>query len=348
MGRTLRGVIVAGAFIGAGVLLMAKDNKISFKNLFTKDVKDDHRIEVEVGEDVETPEAVLEEMTEGAEEVEVIEPVSEEELEESIEEEIDDATDEVLEGEEEEIVEDIDEIEDDPVYCDLESRAQTIALELAKISAVSDRGLFSKEDVEEAILCLHGVNESTGAAAKIGKVNYVASFFTSIPNAPDYIIKKDELDNDTDYTVRNLNYSIGMARLIIGEQQTSCNPLLFYMDDIHTKALNSASRSFTEQYCLEFFKCLGSIVYGDGFMYYGVNYTIQDLTGPENLLPNAIVQLFINDLDPLSDAIEEVTITLANGNTKTVKIIDICAPFRINGEYYESWVNDMENPSMSK
>ena len=238
---------------------------------------------------------------------------------------------------------------EEPVYEEYNDDAYDYerAQRLAEAYTAAGVARFDVNDMYKLIKIVNGEYEATGAHVTNSNVNYVLDFFTGLNSSDPYIVKVNEMDMTNSSTVPKVEFNYSVYDLVVGDRYLKTGPVLEYLDKLHRLVLTGTSREQIEKNCTKFFTALAYLIDGQGVTLDGQKYSISDFTGNEGITALSLVQLYIYDIEPLSNGIDVIRIQDPNGGYKETTISEICSRFKLNGRYYSGWEDSINSQSKS-
>ena len=233
-------------------------------------------------------------------------------------------------------------ITNEDVNDDIQERATTLAEFYAKTGAHSPLyGTYSNDDMVKVIQIMNGEYEAEDMARAKYNVDYLEDYFTSILSSELYKDKMNEYISNEEDTLTSIPYDLDLTDTMLADQDYKAFILVDYLDDVHKKVMISDSREEIRSLCTDYFQCLASIVLGNGFSFNGVNYTIEDLKGIENVGLGSVLEQCTFDIIPFTYGMDFISYIDKDGNVQEVDIDTIIHAFNISGSYYTEWHSDL-------
>ncbi len=295
-----------------------------------------------------TTELVSEESTEKATET-VTEEITEVDTEDTTEVETEEITEVTTEAETEVITEAETESETEAVTEDTTmDRAKMLAEFYATTGAYTPTyGVYSEEVMARMIQIMNGEYKVDNMGSSKKNVDDLMEFYTATLNSGAYIAKVNDYMSSEDDTITEINYDLDLTDTILPSQEYEAFAVIDYLDDLHKKIMSTDSKEEANTLCKDFFQCLASLTYGKGFTINGVNYTIDDLKGIDNLGVASILEHCVFDLIPFTYGITEIDYIDKNDNVAIIDIDSLVNTFNFNGSFITDWTEDLMT-SMTK
>ena len=174
------------------------------------------------------------------------------------------------------------------------------------------------------------------------------NYLYTMPNSEWYneklsrIVREDEL-------ITSPNYNLDLTDVFLNNDDVKAFELIDYLDAEHKYIMASTDRAILLERCYNFYNCLASIYYGEGFCINGTYYTIDDIKGLENLGGESILIQCIIDVKDIALDIGVWDISYINkeGKSSIVNIDTINNDF-LHGDFETHWKQNLIDSMVNK